>query len=94
MMTAIFEILTRHNSGVIAKRRLKLLLISDRAGCTPELLEMIKDDVIKAVSKYMEVEPSGVEIKVTRMADDRLSGRFPVLCASIPVRAMLTKGTY
>ena len=31
---------------MIAKKRLQFVLIADRAGCTPEMLEMIKDDMI------------------------------------------------
>ena len=61
------EILTKRNSGTIAKKRLQFLLISDRAGCTPEILEMIKDDMIKAISKYMEIDTDGLEIKITQI---------------------------
>lgn len=88
------EILTKRNSGSIAKRRLQFLLISDRAGCTPEILEMIKDDMIKAISKYMEIDTNGLEIKITQVKEKDVSERFPILYASIPIRALLTKGTY
>lgn len=93
-MVNLFEILTKRNSGTIAKKRLQFLLISDRAGCTPEILEMIKDDMIKAISKYMEIDTNGLEIKITQMEDKEASERLPVLYASIPIRVLLTKGTY
>ncbi len=93
-MVNLFEILTRRNSGTIAKKRLQFLLISDRAGCTPEILEMIKDDMIKAISKYMEIDTNGLEIKITQVEDEDVSERLPVLYASIPIRVLLTKGTY
>ena len=32
----------KKNSGEVAKDRLKLLLISDRANCSPEVMEAIK----------------------------------------------------
>ena len=32
----------RKNSGEVAKDRLKLLLISDRANCAPKIMEAIK----------------------------------------------------
>lgn len=89
----LFEILTKRNSGTIAKKRLQFLLISDRAGCTPEILEMIKDDMIKAISKYMEIDTNGLEIKVTQVEDLKQGARLPVLYASIPIRVLLTKGT-
>lgn len=89
----LVEILTKRNSGTIAKRRLQFLLVSDRAGCTPEILEMIKDDMIKAISKYMEIDTNGLEIKVTQVEDRKKGTKFPVLYASIPIRVLLAKGT-
>ena len=83
------EILTKRNSGTIAKKRLQFLLISDRAGCTPEILEMIK-----AISKYMEIDTDGLEIKITQMDGPGTCGRIPVLYASIPIRVLSTKGTF
>lgn len=94
MSMNLFEILTRRNSGSIAKRRLQFLLISDRAGCTPEILEMLKDDMIKVISKYMEIDTDGLEIKITQVEEKGTDKRIPVLYASIPVRFLLTKGIY
>jgi len=90
----LFEILTKRNSGDIAKKRLQFLLITDRTGCTPEILELIKDDMIKAISKYMEIDAKGLEVKITQMEALEGSDRLPVLYASIPIRTLLTKGTY
>ena len=30
---------------------------------------MIKDDMIKAISKYMEIDTAGLEIKITKVED-------------------------
>ena len=38
----------RKASGTIAKDRLKLLLISDRVSCSPQTMQMLKNDMIKA----------------------------------------------
>ena len=91
-MFNLFEILTKKNSGVIAKKRLQFVLIADRVGCTPEILEMIKDDMIKAISKYMEIDTTGLEIKITQVEDGEKSEKVPVLYISVPVRVLLTKG--
>lgn len=91
-MFNLFEILTKKNSGVIAKKRLQFVLIADRVGCTPEILEMIKDDMIKAISKYMEIDTTGLEIKITQVEDREMSEKVPVLYVSVPVRVLLTKG--
>ncbi len=89
-MFRLLEFLTKKNSGTIAKRRLQFVLIADRIGCTQEILEMIKDDMIKAISKYMEIDTTGLEIKITQV-EDRFES-VPVLYVSIPVRVLLTKG--
>ena len=93
-MITLFEILAKRNSGEIAKKRLQFVLIADRVGCTAEILEMIKDDMIKAISKYMEIDTSGLEMKITQMEDKEVSDKLPVLYVSMPVRVLPIKGTY
>ena len=91
-MFRLIEFLTKKNSGTIAKKRLQLVLIVDRIGCTAEILEMIKDDMIKAISKYMEIDTTGLEIKIAQVEDREKSEKVPVLYVSVPVRVLLTKG--
>ncbi len=55
---------------------------------------MIRDDMIKAISKYMEIDAAGTEIRITQAGERNAPDRFPVLCASIPIRVLLTKGNY
>ena len=93
-MLRLIEFLTKKNSGTIAKRRLQFVLIADRIGCTQEVLEMIKDDMIKAISKYMEIDTSGLEIKITHMEDREVKEKLPVLYVSMPVRVLHTKGIF
>ena len=93
-MFRLIEFLTKKNTGTIAKRRLQFVLIADRVGCTPEILEMIKDDMIKAISKYMEIDTSGLEIKITHMEDREIKEKLPVLYVSMPVRVLHTKGIF
>lgn len=42
-------------SGLIAKDRLKLLLTSERLDCTPQMMTMLQNDMIRAVNKYFAV---------------------------------------
>ena len=93
-MVNLLEILTKRNSGTIAKKRLQILLISHRAGCTPEILEMLKNDMIKVISRYMMIDPEQLEVKVIHMDHKRVGEKLPVLYASIPVRELLVKGTF
>ena len=49
-----FRFRKRKRSGKIAHDRLKILLVSDRAGCSPETMELIKNDILNVISKYVE----------------------------------------
>ena len=75
-----------------AKFRLKLLLVADKAGCSPELIRLIKNDMIRVISKYMEIEKDNVRLL---MDTDGSSCRgLPVLQADIPIRSISNKGLY
>ena len=80
-----FQGFQTRRSGETAKMRLKLLLVSDKAGCSPEMILMIKDDVIHAISKYMEIEGSPQKGGCRTL---------PVLHANIPIRSISNKGLY
>ena len=78
----------KKNSADEARDRLKLLLVSDRSNCSPETMELIKNDIIKVISKYMEIDPQGLDIQITQN-DEEHSG--PALFANIPIREMKNK---
>ena len=78
----------RKNSGEVAKDRLKLLLISDRANCSPEIKKKKKNDIIKVITKYMEIDSEGLDIQITQTESEGKNGTVPVLCANIPVKDM------
>ena len=78
----------KKNSADEARDRLKLLLVSDRSNCAPETMELIKNDIIKVISKYMEIDPQGLDIQITQN-DEEHSG--PALFANIPIREMKKK---
>lgn len=78
----------KKTSKSVAKDRLKLVLIHDRANCSSEILEMIKTDILHVINKYMEVEEQGLEIKIGTTKSDRNNSQVPVLYANIPIRNM------
>ena len=82
----LMDFFKKKNSGEVAKDRLKLLLISDRANCSPEIMEMIKNDIIKVISKYMEIDAEGLDIQITQTESDASNGNVPALCANIPIK--------
>lgn len=63
-----------------AKERLRLVLVHDRASLSPGLLESLKEDMIEVLSKYMEIDETGLEVNLDEN-DDSVA-----LVANIPVR--------
>ena len=80
------------NSGSVAKDRLKLVLVSDRAGCSPEIMEALKNDIIKVISKYMEIDTENLNIQITQTESENNNGTVPALCANIPIKDVKSAG--
>ena len=81
-------------SGEIAIRRLKLLLVADKADCSPELIEMIRRDICAALSKYMEVDATAMEITVKHQENASSERYTTTLYAKLPVHSMRMKGFF
>ena len=84
MLEALMKIFGRNErpSGQVAKDRLRVVLIHDRASVSPELMERLKNDIIKVISNYMDVRTSGIEISLANDEDS------VALVANIPVKSM------
>lgn len=57
----------KKSSSNVAKDRLKMVLVSDRANCSPDIMEQIKNDIIHVLSKYVEIDLDGLDIKISRL---------------------------
>ena len=75
----------RRKSKEIAKDRLKILLISDRVNCSPEMMEMIKTDIAKVISKYMKIDTQSMEIQISKKGIKGHDAKVPTLYANIPI---------
>jgi cell division topological specificity factor len=72
---------TRKRSASSAKERLQLVLVHDRTDLTPGQLESLKDDLLKAISQYIEIDPDAVRIDLEK------DGRSQRLVADIPLKS-------
>jgi cell division topological specificity factor len=88
----LMDLFKKKSSGDIAKDRLKLLLVSDRANCSPEIMEKIKNDIIQVISKYMEIDAEGLDIQITQTESEGNNGNVPALFANIPIKDMRHTG--
>ena len=75
-------------SGSVAKDRLKLVLVHDRVDCSSQGLEMLKGDIIKVISNYMEIDEEELDINITQTENEDHNGTVPVLYANIPIKSM------
>lgn len=63
-------------SGSVAKERLKLVLEYDRARLTPAQLEVIRDEIIAAISRHVDV--ANADVQVTLEQGGRLVAEIPL----------------
>lgn len=82
MLGIITNLFKKENSKEEAKNRLKLVLIQDRAMLPSGVLDNMKDDILKVLSKYVEIEKSKLNIEVCPYDDDP---RKIALVANIPI---------
>ncbi len=82
----LMDFFKKKSSSSVAVDRLKLVLVSDRAGCSPEIMEQIKNDIIAVISKYIEIDQEGLDIKITQTESEGRNGSVPALFANIPIK--------
>lgn len=70
------------SSKNVAKERLRLVLVHDRASISPYMLNKLKEDLIIVISNYMEIDESTLEVNLSQ--DDK----EVALVANIPVLKM------
>lgn len=71
-----------NQSKTVAKERLRLVLVHDRVGVSPELLQSLKEDLIQVINNYMEIDENSLEVTLDS------SENQVALVANIPVKKM------
>jgi cell division topological specificity factor len=77
----------KNRSAGQAKDRLKLVLINDRTDLSPEQLEMLKNELLAVISRYIEIDPDEVNITMAQ------EGREQRLLADIPLKPAVRRRT-
>ena len=80
------EVLKNRSSSRIAKDRLKVVLVSDRANCSPDIIENIKNDMLHLLSKYVQVDMDRLDITITQTTEEKTEEAVPTILASIPFK--------
>ena len=80
MLKALMKIFGKQEpSGKVARDRLKVVLIHDRAAVSPEIMEHLKQDILGVVAKYIDLNPHEMDISLEKDEDS------VALVANIPV---------
>lgn len=82
MLESLLSMFKKEKSGKVAKKRLQVVLIQDRASVSPEVMEKLRDEIIQVISKYMVINQSDMEISLENVEDS------VALVANIPVQNM------
>ena len=73
------------NSKEDAKERLHLVLMQDRANVSADFLELMKQEIIEVIKKYIEVDESAIDVRLTNKENEDGTNGAPALYANIPI---------
>lgn len=72
-------------SSDTAKERLHLVLMQDRANVSADFLELMKQEIIEVIKKYVDVDDKEIDVHLTNKANDDGTVGAPALYANIPI---------
>ena len=73
------------NSKDTAKERLHLVLMQDRANVSADFLDLMKQEIIEVIKKYVVVDEKEIDVRLTNQANDDGTNGAPALYANIPI---------
>ena len=71
-----------------AKERLHLVLLQDRANVSADFLEMMKQEIIEVIKKYIDIDENEIDVKLTNKQNSDGTTGAPALYANIPIIAI------
>lgn len=76
---------TNENSKETAKERLHLVLMQDRANVSADFLDLMRQEIIEVIKKYIDVEDSAIDVRLTNKTNEDGTVGAPALYANIPI---------
>ena len=68
-----------------AKERLHLVLMQDRANVSADFLDLMRQEIIEVIKKYIDIDESALDVRLTNQAKEDGTQGAPVLYANIPI---------
>ena len=72
-------------SKYAAKERLHLVLMQDRANVSADFLDLMKQEIIEVIKKYIDIDESAMDVRLTNKENGDGSNGAPALYANIPI---------
>ena len=76
---------TAPNSKEAAKERLHLVLMQDRANVSADFLELMKQEIIEVIKKYIDIDEGAIDVRLTNKENEDGTNGAPALYANIPI---------
>ena len=73
------------SSKETAKEKLQLVLMQDRANVSADFLDLMKQEIIEVIKKYVVVDEKEIDVRLTNQANDDGTNGAPALYANIPI---------
>lgn len=68
-----------------AKERLHLVLMQDRANVSADFLDLMKQEIIEVIKKYIDVDENAIDVRLTNKENEDGTKGAPALYANIPI---------
>lgn len=75
----------KEESKSTAKERLHLVLAQDRANISADFLEMMKQEILEVIKKYIDIDEKAIDVRLTNKESEDGSVGAPALYANIPI---------
>lgn len=75
----------KEESKSTAKERLHLVLAQDRANISADFLEMMKQEILEVIKKYIDIDEKAIDVRLTNKESEDGSVGAPSLYANIPI---------
>lgn len=90
-LTTFFKKIFKSEKGINetskdeAKERLHLVLMQDRANVSADFLDLMKQEIIEVIKKYIVVDEKEIDVRLTNQSNDDGTNGAPALYANIPI---------
>ena len=71
-----------------AKERLHLVLMQDRANVSADFLDLMRQEIIDVIKKYIDVDEKDIDVRLTNKQNSDGTTGAPALYANIPIKSI------